>query len=97
MAEDRKDGPPRAVAIVLDEPLLVVQLCHEEGLEEQQLEVETLKEHGRTRMSEITSRRLKKNKEVYKSLETIITAIEVDGGYAGAEQQFKQISLEADK
>lgn len=66
-------------------------------IEEQEQEVEVLKEHGRSRMSEITTRRLKKNIEITKSLETIIEAIEADGAYAGTEQQFKQLSLEPEE
>ena len=59
--------------------------------------METLEEHGRTRMSEITTRRLKKNIEIVKNLETIIAAIEADGAYAGTEQKFKQLSLEPEE
>lgn len=66
-------------------------------IEEQEHEVETLEEHGRTRMSEITTRRLKKNIEIVKNLETIIAAIEADGAYAGTEQKFKQLSLEPEE
>jgi hypothetical protein len=63
-------------------------------IEEQQTEVLTLQENGQLRMSEITTRRLDKNKEVYKSLTQIITAIEDQGSYMGSEQQCKQLSLE---
>lgn len=65
-------------------------------IEVQQEEVHTLEEHGRGRMSEITQRRLKKNKEVFKSLDKIVTAIETEGTYKGTEQKYKQLSLEVD-
>ena len=63
-------------------------------IEAQQEEILTLEEHNRSRMSEITSRRLTKNKEVYKRLDTIISAIQTDGHYHGEEQQIKKVSLE---
>lgn len=66
-------------------------------IDAQQEEANTLQEHGRARMSEITGRRLAKNKEVYKRLSVIVTAIESDGQYQGEEQQFKKASLEADQ
>lgn len=65
-------------------------------IEEQQEEAHTLEEHGRLRMSEITHRRLNKNKEVYTRMSTIISAIEEDGEYQGADQQCKQLSLGID-
>jgi integrase len=74
------------------EQISIIQL-----IEEQQGEAKSLDEHGRVRMSEITSRRLNKNKEVYRSLGTIIAAIEGSGSYAGAEHKVKQIPLEIDE
>ena len=65
-------------------------------IEVQQDEVATLEEHGRGRMAEITQRRLKKNKDVFKSLDKIVTAIETEGTYIGTEQKYKQLSLEVD-
>lgn len=63
-------------------------------IQEQQEESQELAESGKTRMSEITGRRLRKNKEVYDSLGKIVSAIEEDGIYKGAEQKAKQIKLE---
>ncbi|WP_046078683.1 tyrosine-type recombinase/integrase [Halomonas sp. HG01] len=63
-------------------------------IQEQQEESKELAESGKTRMSEITGRRLRKNKEVYNSLGKIVSAIEEDGIYKGAEQKVKQIKLE---
>src|SRR5690554_1699327 len=65
-------------------------------IEEQQEEALDLSEHGRERMSQITQRRLSKNKDVYKSLDKIISAIEIDGQYQGDSQQCKKQSLEAE-
>ncbi len=66
-------------------------------IEVQQEETLALEELGRARMSEITKRRLAKNKEVYKRLSAIVTAIESDGQYQGGEQQLKKISLETEQ
>lgn len=63
-------------------------------IQEQQAEADELAEAGKKRMSEITARRLNKNKNVYSSLNNIITAVEDDGSFKGSEQKVKQISLE---
>lgn len=63
-------------------------------MQEQQEESIELAESGKTRMSEITTRRLQKNKEVYGSLEKIVLAIEENGAFKGTEQKVKQIKLE---
>lgn len=63
-------------------------------IEAQKAEAVTLEEHGRARMSEITNRRLAKNKEIYKRLSAIVTAIESDGKYQGTDQKLKKVSLE---
>lgn len=65
-------------------------------IEAQQEEALSLAELGRTRMSEITNRRLGKNKEIYSRLNAIVTAIESDGKYQGSEQQLKKVSLETE-
>lgn len=66
-------------------------------IEAQQEEAQTLKEHGRERMSEITNRRLARNKEVYKRLSAIVSAVESDGQYLGSEQQLVRVSLEVEQ
>ena len=63
-------------------------------MQEQQEESTELAESGKVRMSEITTRRLQKNKEVYGSLEKIVLAIEEKGAFKGTEQKVKQIKLE---
>lgn len=70
------------------------KLAIEALIQEQQEESEELEESGKTRMSEITGRRLRKNKEVYDSLGKIVSAIEEGGIYKGAEHKAKQIKLE---
>lgn len=65
-------------------------------IEDQQQEVRALSDNGRNRMSQITERRLRKNKQVYKSLDKIINAIESDGQYQGENQQYKKQSLEGE-
>ena len=66
-------------------------------IEEQQEEALLLSKHGRERMAKITERRLSKNKGVYKHLDKIINAIELDGHFQGDSQQCKKQSLEEDQ
>ncbi|MGP9579075.1 tyrosine-type recombinase/integrase [Halomonas sp. AOP42-E1-40] len=73
------------------------RIAMESLIQEQQEESVEFAESGKERMSEITSRRLRKNKEVYASLGNIITAIDEDGSFRGKEQKVKQIKLEFDK
>ncbi|MCG8440045.1 MAG: tyrosine-type recombinase/integrase, partial [Pseudomonadales bacterium] len=63
-------------------------------IEEQQEELVALQENQQSRMSEITGRRLAKNKEIYKRLNDIVSSIEADGQYQGREQQARKTSLE---
>lgn len=72
------------------------KIAMEALIQDQQVEAEELEESGKKRMSEITNRRLSKNKEVYASLSNIITAIQADGTFKGSEQKAKQISLRLD-
>lgn len=63
-------------------------------IEAQQEEVLTLERDDRSRMSDITNRRLRKNKEVYKSLNLIVSSIESDGSYQGQNRNLKIVPLE---
>lgn len=66
-------------------------------INEQSSESKEFAETGKTRLSEITFKRLQKNKEVYVSLGNIISAIETTHKYSGGESKFRKVDLESTK
>jgi len=66
----------------------------ERVVDEQILELKELKEAGKTRMSEIISKRVEKNKQVCHSLSTIVNAIESQKTFKGSENKFKPVQLD---
>jgi hypothetical protein len=66
-------------------------------INEQSSESKEFTESGKKRLSEITLKRLQKNKEVYISLGNIINAIEATRKYSGGESKFRKVDLESPK
>lgn len=66
----------------------------ERVVDEQIIELKELKEAGKTRMSEIVSKRVEKNKQVCHSLSTIVNAIESQKTFKGSENKFKPVQLD---
>lgn len=62
-------------------------------IETQENEIIDLAKNGQIRMSQITTKRLKKNKLVFKSLDTIINAIDEEGAYSGTESNTARTEL----
>lgn len=61
---------------------------------EQVIELKDLKDSGKTRMSEILSKRVEKNKQVCTSLNKIVTAIESNEVFNGSVNKFKPVQLD---
>lgn len=66
----------------------------ERVVDEQIIELKELKEAGKTRMSEIVSKRVEKNKQVCQSLNKIVNAIESKKTFSGSENKFKPVQLD---
>lgn len=63
-------------------------------IDEQVIEIKALKDAGKTRMFEIISKRVEKNKQVTQSLDNIVKAIESNINYVGTDNNFKPTQLE---
>lgn len=66
----------------------------ERVVSEQVIELKDLNDSGKTRMSEILSRRVEKNKQVCNSLNKIVTAIESNEVFSGSVNKFKPVQLD---
>jgi len=62
-------------------------------IESQESEIIDLTENGQTRMTEITTKRLKENKLVFKNLDSIINAIDEEGEFSGAKSNVMRKEL----